>query len=283
MLKLNLQMFGEVDDLESWRQEFLDTYEEPEVEESETEEVDETEESELEVEDTVEDGETLEDEYTDDQPEAEDDVESSEESEVEEPKKQSREENAAFAEMRRQNEALAKEAELVKQMAAQYGMTPEQFKEAYAKQQEEARAKEQGISVDVLRELETNRNEIQAMKKQAEQEKFWSSVETTKNKYGLEDDEIKAVFTYIGSEGLVNPATGLPSIDFDKAYKLVNFDKIQERKVKESNQKRLAEKKKRQKSSALGHTNASTATKTDAEEDFSVDDIEKKLKERGII
>lgn len=262
-------------DLDTFRKEFEETYEPEVIEEdveTEIEDTTETEVDEIEVDESEEVEETEEDENPSDT-ELEPDPE---------PKKQSREENAAFAEMRKQLEAEKKKAAIAEQVAAQYGMTVEQFEQAYAQQQEEARAQTQGIPVDVLRRLEAAENKLAQTEKQNADEKFWASVTTVKEKYGLQDDEIKNVFDFIGREGLINPVTKLPLVDFDKAYKIANFDKIQERKEKESYQKRLADKKARQQKSAIPPTNASTAPTSETDE-ITDDFVMKRLKERGLL
>lgn len=263
-------------DLNAFREEFEATYveeETPNIEQADQLETDN-------IEEDIELGEL----------EPEEELESPEQSEldadtdpvVEEKPVQSPEDNAAFAEMRRKNEELARQAKVAEQVAAQYGMTVDQFEKAYADQQLQQRAEQQGVPLDVLKRLEAAETELSSTRFQSEQDKFWSSVETTKAKLGLNDDEVKATFEYIGQRGLVNVNSKLPTIPFEDAYKAANFDSILERSKKEDNQKRLADKKARQKKSAVPHTNAGTQP-NEGETELSVDDVEKRLKERGLI
>lgn len=285
LMPIKLQMFADDFDLEAFRAEFEADYQEPEVDDQEEVEVID---GEPEVEETEDDLEA-EPEGEEELPEADTDVEPGEDPELDAdpdpepaPKKQSREENAAFAQMRKELEAEKRKAALAEQVAAQYGMSVEQFEQAYKEQQDKARAEQQGIPVEMLRRMEAAEQQLAQQKLQAEQDKFWGSVTNVKDKYGLQDDEVKNVFEFIGREGLVNNSTGLPLIDFDKAYKLANFDKLQERKEKEAHQKRLAEKKARQRKSAVPPANASTATNSELDE-ITDEFVEKRLRERGLL
>lgn len=277
MLRLNLQFFnsdpGDEFDLNKFREEFEASYEEetPDIEQQDeiTDDIIEEPEEvgELEPEEVLESTEEV-----DAEPE-----------QVEEKPVQSPEENAAFAEMRRKNQELERKAQIAEQVASQYGMTVEQFELAYAEQQLQQRAETQGVPLDVLKRLEATENELQQTKTQAQQEQFWGSVQKVKDTFGLEDKEVESVFRFMGEKGMFNPRTGLPALPFEDAYKLANFDSIMERTKKEDNQKRLADKKARQKKTAIPHTNASTPSNEGSEEDWTIDEVEKRLKARNLI
>lgn len=277
-------------DLAKFREDFEQTYEEPEDEtpedenlESEEEELDEAEPEEDEPSD--EDSEDLEDEEDSD---LEEDEEADELPDFVPPapkqKKQTKEENAAFAKLRRENEELrqkAEQASIVEQLAAQYGMSVDQFQAEYTRLQEENAAKQQGIPVDILRKMNQQDAALKKIQTESANEKFWGQVDKVKSTYSLEDSEVDAVFRYIGERGLIDPETKLPIIEFDVAYKAANFDKIQERKTKEAHQKRLADKKKRQTTSAKPHnSNASAAPSDDVMTDQQV---EERLRAKGYI
>ena len=196
--------------------------------------------------------------------------------------KQSKEENAAFAEMRRQKEALEQQNKVLEEVAAQYGMTVDQFQAAYKQKQEEARAEQQGIPVDVSRRMESMERQLTEQKSTSAREKFWSEVDTVKAKYDLSNQDIDKIFNYIGEQGLVNLETKLPSVGFEFAYKAANFDNVLERKAKEAKQEALAKKKARQAKSAKGH-NGSNAGATPPKEDFTVDEVEAQLRKEGLL
>jgi hypothetical protein len=264
-------------DLEQELAEFNKEWEEsnqPEVEPEEVE-TEEVEDDEPEVEDLSEDEQELE------QPEPEEDEEEQPEEVEDKPKKpQSKEENSAFAEMRRQNEALKKQAALVEKAAAKYGMTTEQYLAAVEEQEFKERAEKQGIPVDVLREQESLKKELDVIKQQAARDNYSATIRATQEKFTLEDEEINKVFSYLGENGFIGNY-GVPTIPFEAAYKLANFEKLTAKTVKEEKQKDLAAKKARQKKSAVAHTNASTASNQDTDE---IDDefVSKKLEEMGI-
>ncbi|MGM9949772.1 MAG: hypothetical protein ACI33P_06580 [Lysinibacillus sp.] len=272
-------------DLEALEREFEAEWQEPEenTETEETEELGESQTEDSETSNTEEELETEEDEETDlPEEEEEEDIELDRDEPFQEKPKQSKEENAAFAELRRQKEALEQQNKTLEKVAAQYGMTVEQFQEAYQQQQEEARAQEKGIPVDVLRRMEHLERQVSEQQHSATREKFWSEVDTVKAKYDLTNQDIDKIFSYIGEQGLVDLETKLPSVGFEFAYKAANFDNVLERKAKEAKQEALAAKKARQAKSAKGHT-GSTAGKQPPKEDFTVDEVEKILREQGML
>lgn len=280
LLTLNLQRHAEVD-LAAMRQEFEESFkDEPIIDEPNPEPEPEPQSEPGEPE--TEPG--LEPEPTDIEPEQEPETSTEPEQEPEsepESQKQTREENSAFAEMRRQNEALAKQAALVEKAAAKHGMTVDQYLQAVEEAEQEERAKEQNIPVDVLKRLEMLERENSTVRVQAAQERYLSEVNSVKSKYGITDQETESVFRYLGERGLYDQETRTPTISFEDAYKLANFDSLTERKIKEAKQADLEAKRKRQQTTAVPHTNASTATNQDDE--ITDEFVAKRLKERGLL
>jgi hypothetical protein len=287
MFKVNLQTFSRDElDLSALRSQFEEEYKEEETPEDVPENPEELE-ADLEDPENPEDPEDLEDPEDPEDPEnPEDPDETGDEDEEldrdeipdfakqDKKPKQSAEDNAAFAALRREKEELARQAKVAEQIAAQYGMTVPEFEAALAEQDLQQRAEKQQVPVDVLRRLEAAEKKLAETETTSAKEKFWQSVDKVKDQYGLKKEEIDSVFHYIGSEGLVNQATGLPLIDFEKAYKLANHDVLLARKEKEAHQKRLADKKKRQQRSAVPHTNNASTTNNDT--DFS-DEFDKRI------
>ena len=273
-------------DLDALEEEFNQSWVDPEEEtETETENIENPEEPEEELE--PEEAENPEDLESPEEPgeleeEPEEEAELSRDEPFTKKSKQTKEENAAFAELRRQKEAAEAQARVLEQVAAQYNMTPEQFQAAWKQQQDEARAKQQGIPVDVLRRMESMESQLNEQKGSAAKDKFWNEVDTVKAKYDLTNDDINKIFNYIGEQGLVNLETKLPSVGFEFAYKAANFDNVLARRETEAKQKDLAAKKKRQTNAPKGHTN-SNAGKQTSQDDLSVDDVEKMLRSEGLI
>ena len=247
-----------------------------ELGESQTED-DETEQSE----ETEEEDETEEADLPDEE-EEEEEIELDREQPFEKKPKQSKEENAAFAELRRQKEEAERQAKVVEKFAASHGMTVDQYLAAVEAQEEEQRAKQQGIPVDILRRMESMESQLTQTKSTAAREKFWNEVDSVKSKYDLTNQDIDKIFTYIGENGLVNLETKLPSVGFEFAYKAANFDNVIPRKVKEAKQEALAAKKARQAKSAKGH-NGSNAGATPPKEDFTVEEVTEILKKDGLL
>lgn len=266
-------------DLEDFRKEFEETYEEETnqddalgQDDEELEQVDE---------DLEQDDEEVEQDDEDQDDEEEKQEEDAEKKEDSAKKTQTPEENAAFAEMRRKNEALARQAAIVEKAAAKMGMTVDQYIAAVEEQETAQRAEKQGIPVEVLKQLESQKQQLNQLTLEQQRERFFNQVDTVKSKFSLQDDEIKKVFQYIGNNGYIDPATNLPIIAFEDAYKIANFEQLSERKVKEAKQKDLAQKKARQKKSAVPHTNASTTTNQDTDE-ITDEYVDKQLRKMGI-
>lgn len=295
---VKLQYFSRDElDLSSLREQFESEYKEEETDDTEetteeetedltadTEETDDEENTSDEEEDLgAEDDEDLGKHEEDDEDEELDRDEVPDFAKKDEKPKQSKEENAAFAALRREKEELARQAKVAEQIAAQYGMTVPEFEAALAEQELQKRAEDQKVPVDVLRRLEAAEKRLQETETNSAKEKFWSSVDSVKDKYGLKKEEIDNVFHYIGNEGLVNQATGLPLIDFEKAYKLANHDQLLARKEKESYQKRLADKKKRQQRSAVPHSNNASSTNNDNDHSEEFDKRIASLRSGGLL
>jgi hypothetical protein len=264
-LQLDLQHFNDGGgfDLESFRQDFESNYEEPEEKEEPMEEevsITETEELEAETDTEEEESEEGDELETEDESEEDNEEEDSEESTYVPPAKQTKEENAAFAKLRREKEELAAQAATLKQVADQYGMSVEEFSKAYQEDLLAKQAKEQNVPVEFFKKFSETEQRLLTIEKQAANDKFNTEVEAVKTKYGLDDAEIGKVYDYIGTQGLHDARLGLPTIPFEAAYKALNFDNMMERKTTEAKQKMLSDKKKRQKSSAKAHTNTNAST-----------------------
>ena len=277
-------------DVEALQREFEDDWQDDSTDEQEENTETETEElgeSQTEDDETEQSEETEEEEETEEadlpgEEEEEEEIELDREQPFDKKPKQTKEENAAFAQLRREKEEAEKRARVVEKFAASHGMTVDQYLAAVQAQEEEQRAQQQGIPVDILRRMESMENQLTETKSTAAREKFWSEVDSVKTTYGLTNQEIDKIFTYIGENGLVNLETKLPSVSFEFAYKAANFDNVIPRKVKEAKQEALAAKKARQAKSAKGH-NGSNAGAQQPKEDFTLDEVEAILRKEGHI
>lgn len=272
-------------DLEAFEAEFNKEWQEPEDEAPEETEAEEAQDETEEIDEPEGEEEEQESEEQED-PSPEEEEEEEPELDRDEPfqkkSKQTKEENAAFAELRRQKEAAEAQAKVVEKFAASHGLTVDQYLAAVEAQEEEARAKDKGIPVEILRRMESMETQLTSQKKDAAKEKFWSEVDNVKTKYDLTNQEIDQLFNYIGENGLVNLETKLPLVSFEVAYKAANFDNVIDRKAKEAKQQALAAKKQRQQNSAKGHTNSNAGSQA-PKEDFTVDEVEAMLRKDGLI
>lgn len=157
--------------------------------------------------------------------------------------------NAAFADMRRQKEAAEQQAAFVKQMADHYGMTPEQLQQQWADDQLAQRAEKEGIPVEFLRQQTQDRQEVQSLRQQVENQNVRAQVAETMTKYNATQDEINAAVTYAQENGLTQMIFS-GALPFEQAYKLAHVDSLIGSAEKKAVQKSLSNKKARQKAAA---------------------------------
>ena len=166
---------------------------------------------------------------------------------------QTPEENARFAEMRRQKQAEERAKELLKQtpeyqlaqfLAQQYGMTPEQL---LAKVQEavlQRQAQQMGVPIEVLKQIEEERRARQELEQRLAQTEFqnWYSQKQAemaqlKSKFSgvLTDEDLQSALMY-QLETLKNPNLSLEQVVY-----AVHGEKIAEHLRKIAKQEALAE------------------------------------------
>lgn len=196
----------------------------------------------------------MEEEQTIQEPE-EEDVEELETFEEEEPSDyvQTPEENAYYAEQRRQQQLQEKvqaelqqstEYQIVKMLSDQYGVTPE---EMYAQMQEaamEKQAAEQGVSVEYLRrlqaaeqarvELEERLNRIEFENWYAQKQNEGQQVIESYNGIITEDDVQDAISFMLNDLGTTN-------MTIDKVVRLLHGDKLESELKRLAKQEALAE------------------------------------------
>lgn len=170
---------------------------------------------------------------------------------------QTPEENAYYAELRRQQqleqriqEELQKrlqqtpEYQIAQFLSQQYGMPPE---ELYQRMQEAAlqkQAEEQGVPIEVLKQLKEYEQRQQELEQKLIQFEFnnWYNekmmeAQAVKEKYNgiITDEDINQAIIYMLDE------LGTTKLPLDKAVRLVHGDKIEEHLLKMSKQEALAE------------------------------------------
>lgn len=181
--------------------------------------------------------------------------------------------NRAFADMRKKAEENQKYADFINQLAEQNGVAPQEIIERFEQRKLEQEAEKQNVPVDVLKRLKTLEEENRQVKESSFVEKFNAEVESVISQHGLRDEDVQQVFSYMHEKGLV--VDGKPTIPFEDAYFLANRPNIIQREVEKSRQQELAEKRKRQTSSAIPSGNSvSPNDDIDAEVDAYIKSIQ---------
>jgi len=167
---------------------------------------------------------------------------------------QTSEENARFAEQRRQrqlDEQLKQTAEykLAKQLEDMYGMPVDQLMKQIedAKLQEEA--KSQNIPVEVLRRQQETQNQLNAQKDEVAQLKFqlWDS------RMKVEEQSLKNTYSMLTDQDLLDARmhlleSGQVDAPLERAVKYLHSDKIMKAEIEKAKQEWLAEQSGRKKS-----------------------------------
>lgn len=196
--------------------------------------------------------------------------------------RQSPETNRAFAEMRRKLKEAEKAQKFLQRIAEESGLTMDQLVASYEQRRAEQEAQKMGISPEIYQRIQRIEQENRELKKQSRMERFFGQVDSVKAKYGMTDEEIDRTFKFIGQQGLFDPETKVPVIDFEQAYKLANFDSLLQRKMEEARQQMLAEKKRRQQQAAVPHTGVSAAT-TAQSTGWTDEEVDKELARMGLL
>lgn len=274
-LEVNINQFNEDEDfdLESFQKDFEENWNEetPEEETEETEEVEETVE-ETEQETVDEEVETVENEQSE---------ETDEEGSEDLPEGDTSKQNQAFAKMRNQLKEEQALAGFVRNLADQQGVSPEELMQAYEQRKLEAQAEQEGVPVDVLKRINQLEEENRQTKQQAFSQKLDQEVNSTIQKYGLKQDQIDSVFSFMVNNGYVNEDQ-TTNISFEDAYILSNKDNLINQAKEEGRQQYLKEKKNKQQSAAPNTGNSGGNTSSTNKTDFSEDDIMKEFAKMGI-
>lgn len=173
--------------------------------------------------------------------------------------------NQAFAQMRREAEQYRQQAEWLKTLAEENGLTVEELKQQYETQRLNKEAEKQGVPVDVLQRLKTLEEENQAIKQQTFAEKFNQDVNSVIEKHNASEEAIRETFQYIHDNNLKDLIES-GAVSFDKVYQLAHLDTIVNSAKEQAVQETLTQKKKRQQEAPLapnGGTGASEQTLLD--------------------
>jgi hypothetical protein len=246
LLDLNLQMFGEGEDddldIDTLLEEFEEEWDDEESAEDVSEETEETEE----VEEVSE-------------------SEEQEQPEVNPNDEDADKRNAAFAAMRRENEANRKYADFIQRLAEEGGVSPDDLLARYEERNLQAEAQRQQVPVELLKRQNATESELHTLKEQMRAERMNAQLEAVTEKYGADDDSIREAFKYMVETGL-DPRTA-DNVDFEKFYRAANLDTIIQNEVKTARQRDLEDKKKRQESASIGNGTSVSPSSGDMDDD----------------
>jgi hypothetical protein len=255
----DLTMFNDEIDFDAMQKEFEASYQE---------EGDTSDEEKETVEDTTVEEETDVEEKPEETTEVETD------SEPETKVLQTEEQNRAFAEMRRKLQEEAKYAALVRNIAEQNGISPDEVLNRFEQKQLEQQAEQQKVPVEVLQRMQKLEQENEMTKQESFKAQFNAQVNETVKNHNLTQADVEKVFAESQKQGI-----DLRSVPFETAYKLINLDNLVKKEVESSRQKELEAKKKRQTTSALPNDSGGSSNE--------MDDIDEQvrayLKEEGVI
>lgn len=148
----------------------------------------------------------------------------------------------AFAQMRRQVEQYEPIAKWVQDLAVQQGFSdPQELINAFQQRQLEKEAEQAGVPVDVYQRLHQLETENKQKTEQMQAAQFNAEVDQVKAKYNLNDDQLTAVFQFMGQRGY-----DAGSIPFEDAYVLANRETLVQQAEDRGRQSYLEEKRKKQ-------------------------------------
>lgn len=269
-LPVNLNQFNDSEGEETFIDEgwesALEDFEEEWSAENQEEETEEELETETETsEETETETETSEGEEEEEETETESKTE----------QKQTPEENNHFKQMRLQLEEAQKKARVIDEVAKMNGITPEQVIQEFERKQLEEQAKQQNVPVEVMQKLQTLEQENKTVKQSLFADRFNREVEETKAKYNLTDEEVQATVEFMDKHKF--PL----DFPFETAYIAANHEKLVEEAKNKAIQEQLEEKKKRQNSSAVPHTDTGGSQNNNPHE-LSDEEYESIKKELGL-
>jgi hypothetical protein len=173
--------------------------------------------------------------------------------------------NAAFAAMRRENEANKKYADFIQRLAEEGGVSPDDLLARYEERNLQAEAQRQQVPVELLKRQNATESELHTLKEQMRAERMNAQLEAVTEKYGADDDSIREAFKYMVETGL-DPRTA-DNVDFEKFYRAANLDTIIQNEVKTARQRDLEDKKKRQESASIGNGTSVSPSSGDMDDD----------------
>lgn len=256
-----------INDWEEFDRQFEQDYQEPE--ETEETEVEETEDETPEV-----GGEETEEVES---PEGEEETEDKGEEDLQPPATSDPKAYQAFQAMRQRLEESEKQASIIRKIAEQNNMTPQQVVEAYEQRMLEEQAQQQNTSPEVLQRLSAVEQENATLRQQERQARINAQIVEVQNKYELQQQDIQDTIRKIAEQGY--NIEDVDRLGFENVYRIVNVDNIVEREIERERQRQLEEKAKKQKTSTIPVESSESLPKSEEEEIAEM--VRRDLKELG--
>lgn len=180
--------------------------------------------------------------------------------------------DTAFANIRRERDEFAGDAQFIRDFAAANGMSVEELRKQHEMAQIEKQAEKEGVPVEVLQRLNAVELENKQVKEQAQAERFNAQVTTTMAKYNGTEADFKATIQYAAQNGMLD-AVKDGTVSFEAAYKLANMDTLIESAKKSAVQEDLATRKKRQQEAPVSAGSQTQAVVSDELDDQVAADV----------
>lgn len=184
----------------------------------------------------------------------------------------------AFANLRRERDQLATDAEFIRQFAESNGMTVAELREQHAQAQLEKQAEKEGVPVEILKRLNNMEQENAQVKEQAQAERLNSQITATLAKYKGTDVEFKATLEYAAQNGMIDLVKS-GAVTFEALYKLAHMDTLVESAKKNAVQDDLSTRKKRQQEASIAAGSQTQVAETSDMDDQAAADAKEILEQ----
>lgn len=164
-------------------------------------------------------------------------------------RKQTPEENKAAAQMRHRLKEMEQYKEAIEKLAQASGVDSSLLLEQIRKNQMQQEATKQGLSVEQYEKFTGMQSRLEKLEVETKQKEYTEQIDKVRIAHGIKsenDPKILAAYEFIRSEGLYDPNTLVPTISFEKAFKVANHEALINETKNKARQEHLAMKKQRQ-------------------------------------
>lgn len=178
--------------------------------------------------------------------------------------------NATFAQMRRERDEALKQAAFLQKLADDNGMSVEDVVQRYENARLEEQSEAQGVPIEVLQQLQSQKQELENLKYQSFSARFNAEVESTIEKYKVNEQDLEATFAYAQQNGLTDSLKA-GTTSFEAVHKMAHMDAMIEAQVQNALQNSLTQKKKRQQEATVVNNSGGVASEPSLEDQAIAD------------